>query len=555
MGVPALFSNVVRTHPNIIKTLDGVAVFKTQACRAAQSGSPTYHNLYLDSNSIVYDCVHRTHGDVTDEGLIGDVCKQIHEYIRLVKPTETVIIAFDGVAPVAKLENQRNRRYKSEFTTSLMRKAGIEKASWDTTAITPGTPFMEKLDVGLKAYFAGPKSKKFGAKSIIVSSSVQPGEGEHKIFEFIRKNKEKHGQQRTVVYGLDADLIMLSINHLQFCPNLFLFRETPHFIRSLNRSLDPGELYVLDIGELFSGVRKSIYGKAHDTSDIAPYDYVFLVSLLGNDYIPHNPAFSIRTGGLDVVMGAYRECVRANRGGGHCGGTFLTDGETVNWDKFRLFIRSLASMEESLFLKEHNHRNALARKPFALRTDGNPITLENEMMQRMNAIPVYNREKELYVEPNEPYWQERYYVALFGGKRSAVAPEVCRAYLEALEWTMRYYTSGCVNWRWSYPYAYAPLFSDLLDHMPSSGTALPPLQELDSVPVSPLTQLSYVLPVSAQHMLPQRLMLELRDKLEDKYGCNWKFEWSYCRYFWECHALMPHIDIDYLERLVATTGR
>lgn len=575
MGVPALFSNVVRTHPNIIKTLGGVTVCQTSKRSASSAKARLYHNLYLDSNSIVYDCVHKMQhtapGQVTDQDIINAVCEQINAYIKLVKPTETVIIAFDGVAPVAKLENQRNRRYKSEFTASIMEKAGVVKNSWDTTAITPGTPFMEKLDSSLNAYFAtGGAQRKFGAKQVIVSSSFQAGEGEHKIFEFIRSNQAKHQEERTVIYGLDADLIMLSINHLHYCPNLFLFRETPHFIRSLNRSLDPGELYVLDINELFAGVCDNIYRRTtrknsdHKTS-ILPYDYVFLVSLLGNDYMPHNPAFSIRTGGLDVVIGAYRRFVESTRSRA-LPGSLLTDGEHINWDNFRTYVRTLATMEDDLFLKEHKYRESLAKRPFSLKRDNSirssngsdnnkEISVEDEMTQRLNAVPVYNREKEKYINPTEPYWQERYYVALLGGKRKMVGPSVCAAYLEALEWTMRYYTSGCVNWRWAYPYTYAPLFSDLLEHIPSSGSALPERQELDDTPVSSLTQLSYVLPVSAQHMLPDSIRLELRDKLEDKYGSNWEFEWSYCRYFWESHAIIPHIDVDYLERLVSKCGK
>ena len=163
MGVPALFSNIVRNYGGVIKTLEN-----------SSNSSTEYHNLYLDSNSIVYDCVHGsdTQNTLSDESLIKEVCLKIHHYINQVKPTETVIIAFDGVAPVAKLENQRNRRYKSEFTTSLLRKAGIEKKSWDTTAITPGTPFMTKLDKGLKKYFTFTLSRSPRIPSASMSSDT-----------------------------------------------------------------------------------------------------------------------------------------------------------------------------------------------------------------------------------------------------------------------------------------------------------------------------------------------------------------------------------------------
>ena len=102
-------------------------------------------------------------------------------------------------------------------------------------------------------------------------------------------------------------------------------------------------------------------------------------------------------------------------------GSLLTDGEHINWDNFRTYMRTLAAMEEDLFLKEHKHRESLAKRPFSLRKDNsrrslnsngsgnsndNDISLEDEMTQRLNAVPVYNREKEKYIDPTEPYWQE-----------------------------------------------------------------------------------------------------------------------------------------------------
>ena len=49
------------------------------------------------------------------------MCGKIENYVNILKPDDTVIIAFDGVAPVAKLEQQRTRRYKSQFieTTNM----------------------------------------------------------------------------------------------------------------------------------------------------------------------------------------------------------------------------------------------------------------------------------------------------------------------------------------------------------------------------------------------------------------------------------------------------
>ena len=83
-------------------------------------------------------------------------------------------------------------------------------------------------------------------KNIILSSSNEIGEGEHKIFNYIRENKFNHTDY-IVVYGLDADLIMLSLNHLDYCNNINLFRETPEFISQIDSDLEPNKLYNLDI--------------------------------------------------------------------------------------------------------------------------------------------------------------------------------------------------------------------------------------------------------------------------------------------------------------------
>lgn len=527
MGVPALFSLIVRKYGGVIKSLN-----------TDETSSSQFHNLYLDSNSIVYDCVHRLGEKINDEALIKAVCLQIHHYINQIKPTECVYVAFDGVAPVAKLENQRNRRYKTEFTNKILAKAGIVKNSWDTTAITPGSPFMTKLDKGLKSYF-GKKPSKFGVKEMIISTSVDAGEGEHKIFEYIRNNTEKHAEEKTVVYGLDADLIMLSINHLRFCPQIYLYRETPHFIRSLNKGLNPGQLYTLDIAELFARLSQEMNsGKTprNDTEQNRAFDYIFMVSLLGNDYIPHNPAFNIRTKGMSYIMNTYKHVIVSK-------GRNLTNGDKIDWKSFRMFIEALASNEEEALKEEHKSRDILEKKQLMIREDGDP-----EVIQQMNAIPVYNRVKEHYINPDEPMWEERYYRTLFDMERTEVS-KVCLAYLEALEWTHKYYTSGCVDWRWYYPYDYAPLFKDLTSVIPVFDVTL--VDEKPMNPVLPLTQLSYVLPISAHHMLPPKLKLALYEKMSSNYSENWEFEWSYCRYFWECHAKMTPFDIDELEKLAS----
>ena len=203
----------------------------------------------------------------------------------MIEPGKTVIIAFDGVAPVAKLEQQRSRRYKSWYQ-NIMSRSIFNKSDpdpWNTAAITPGTIFMSELNKMVFQHFENEKS----SLKVIVTGSNQPGEGEHKLFDYIRVNPEKHRSETTVIYGLDADLIMLSINHLPICPNIYLFRETPHFIQTINSDLEPDANYFLDIPELTQTIIGYLHQDQHqhqiisDKTDVPEhnykkvYDYIF----------------------------------------------------------------------------------------------------------------------------------------------------------------------------------------------------------------------------------------------------------------------------------------
>jgi 5'-3' exonuclease len=268
MGIPSYFSYIVKNHANIIRKFNNTI---------------RVNNLYLDCNSIIYDAVHNidfTKLVETDiDTIIRAVCSKIDEYIALLKPDNTIYIAFDGVAPVAKLEQQRSRRYKSLYQNNISRSIFKDTKSdpWNTTAITPGTLFMKKLNDKIRSVYNNPK--KYNATTIITSCSDECGEGEHKLFEHIRRFPDFHRELNTVIYGLDADLIMLSINHLPISTNIYLFRETPHFIKSINSELEPNESYLMDIPELAKIITLDMNNGEELTTEQQKnriYDYIFL---------------------------------------------------------------------------------------------------------------------------------------------------------------------------------------------------------------------------------------------------------------------------------------
>lgn len=551
MGIPSFFSYIVKNHPSIIKRYVK-DVLKVD-------------NLYLDCNSIIYDAYNKMEFDKLTESvamsIIRRVISKIEEYVSVIQPSKTVIIAFDGVAPVAKLEQQRSRRYKSWYqneTSKTIFKKDKDDA-WNTTAITPGTKFMSELNEIISKHFDIDSCSKLNVSNILVSGSNHVGEGEHKLFDYIRSNPDKHMKETTIIYGLDADLIMLSINHLPICPNIYLFRETPHFIQSIDSSLEPDANYFMDIPELTKAI------VAHMNNDRVltleqqknkVYDYIFLCFFLGNDFLPHFPALNIRTGGVDKMMNAYRATIGSNENSRANDKSnndveyltpveYLTDGKKINWRNVRKVIQFLANSEEEFIIKEHRSRNNKERQML-------PNVTPEDKFKRFEATPIYEREMEYYINPVKPFWQSRYYRGLFGIKSDSKGEQrrdIAINYLQGLEWTMKYYTTGCPDWRWRYKYNYPPLLEDLIQYVPLFDTEFVPNKPIN--PVSEIIQLCYVLPRSSLNLLPKPLYYELIKRYDHWYKGNCDFVWAYCKYFWESHVEMNEIDINELERFIA----
>ena len=180
MGIPAYYKNIIQTYPNIIETKENTKI--------------KINHLFLDLNCAIHPCC----ANKTDENeMLKDIFLKIEECISITNVKDLVYIGIiDGPAPRTKMEQQR----------LLALKSLKEKKIWDTNQITPEQKFMDKL-----IKFLNEKCKSLKVKYII-SDSNEPGEGEHKIMNYMDKlNKDSIN----VVYGLDADLIMLSMirNH------------------------------------------------------------------------------------------------------------------------------------------------------------------------------------------------------------------------------------------------------------------------------------------------------------------------------------------------------
>jgi len=181
MGIPSYFSYIIKNYTNIIRSL-----------QSFQPGS--FDHLYMDCNSIIYDSYYNilksdkvnVHDHIElENAIIQQVIQKIEHYIQYLKPKQTVFIAFDGVAPFAKMEQQRTRRNKGHFISKIP--LFSKESTWELSSITPGTNFMNNLSQIINQHFKHSETN-YNVKNIIISCSDQRGEGEHKLFSHLRAN-------------------------------------------------------------------------------------------------------------------------------------------------------------------------------------------------------------------------------------------------------------------------------------------------------------------------------------------------------------------------------
>lgn len=199
------------------------------------------------------------HFRMSEEQIFTSIFTYVDHLFGKIKPKKLFFMAVDGVAPRAKMNQQRSRRFRTAREARELREKAERKGEklpetkpFDSNCITPGasptrsaevyvalmllvvlgTPFMTKLSEQLR-YFVNKKiteDSNWRDVQVVLSGHEVPGEGEHKIMEYIRLSKAQpdyNPNVRHCLYGLDADLIMLGL--LSHDPHFCLLREEVKF--------------------------------------------------------------------------------------------------------------------------------------------------------------------------------------------------------------------------------------------------------------------------------------------------------------------------------------
>ena len=496
MGIPSYFNFILKNHRTIVKEK------KFIRC----------DDLFVDANSLIYDCIHELKQVDHYEVVYAMVFEKMMKLIETLKPTRKTYFCFDGVPPYAKMVQQRQRRFKSILTNQILHQ---EQSSWNTNHITPGTDFMNNLDLYLIEKF-----KKH--RNIVFSGSQEPMEGEHKICHILRSQKHLFHEKNVMIYGLDADLIMLGLL-LQIEPlSIYLYKETKHF--KYISQVDESKEYYFQMNVLVNEICLLL---ENPDAKQCVYDYILLCFLCGNDFLPHIPSIQIRNDGIHELIQLYKQ-------------TNLTmidkENKKIQWNHFSKFLHALGDKEDELILQNIEWKLQLKRQ---IRT--------NTQEERLNFLPCLDVEKETYLKTHlgdyNSYILETNHVK-----------DHCLDYLRTLEWAWYYYNGENLNDRTSYEHHYGPRVKDILLYMPLfNGDMI--LQKEIHEPIDASTQLFFVLPYpNHADIIPKNVYDKCSSSLYTYIPClketNYPFSYFLCKFFWESHLQMTKIHIDQLNKCV-----
>jgi 5'-3' exonuclease len=485
MGIPYYFRQLIKQHPGTIYRYS-----KSLKC----------DRLFLDFNSIIHQCASL----VTAKATFTDKDAMYHEIIQsslnftkylfdLVQPSQLFYVAVDGLCPRAKMQQQRKRRYMAAWQRQYQQAISSDNTQWDSNTVTPGTRFMKLLDEKLAIFCL--QLQKIKKTEIKVSGSNEFGEGEFKIFDLMRKSDTKYVN---VVYGLDADLILLSLleSHSQ---HIFLLRESLEFngLTTMDKSLS-----ILDITAVHKCLTSVLQKDAIE-------DYVFLVTLVGNDFLPALSYLKIKDQGIDLIIQSYLQ-EKCN----------IVTEKGIN-------VHNLTKVICNLMNNEGKH-------------------LEDSQSRTEN---MHGSRQELKINFNSKTWRFDWYHHLFNGHSPELISQSCQGYLEGLAWIYNYYFKKIVDCQWYYKFCYSPTIYDLYNFMQHNHSIFESLDTSRNQTIDASLHLLMVLPPQSKDLLDENIqciMTDLKYGLCHLYPYRSKLQTYLKSAIWEHEVLLPDINLDEL---------
>lgn len=466
--------------------------------------------------------------------------QKVNDVIQTVNPRKSIYLAIDGVAPRSKQNQQRQRRFRAAMESEARGptlwdtqgpssqvenelRAGLRLGSqgphqFDSNCITAGTKFMSDLSSNLKdlRWIKYPK-KKIDVK---ISTDSEPGEGEHKLINWIRENSKNTARSAAggvaaineeneeddhvkakahrlddvyCVVGLDADLILLCC--LLKTENVFIMRESEYSINYIDITL------------------------ARKLLPISIDDLLLLSCFIGNDFLPSIPSLEIKEsppelGALDYFFEIFQKY----------------------YPKYYSTERSVEPCEENetktrplLVNKKNGHVNFKALK----------FIFEKISEREQNIMTARHQDGERFI--NEMWKGDIVnYRTLYHEIKldKAEKSKIVVSYLKSAQWVYEYYSKGVPSWNWYYPYNYTLHADDFAKYCPLNVLKF---SFRLSEPSHPHEQLLRVIPLSGKHLIPSYLHQEL-EKISKKSN-TFKIDKAGKREDWEAVTIVDFVEL------------
>ena len=448
--------------------------------------------LMIDMNCLLHPCVEfivseYKNGKILNikrrediEKLIWDKIEEyMNDLLKRLKPLN-LFIAVDGVAPMGKINQQRQRRYKQN-------EIEINKfCPFRSLELTPGTPYMERLHNNFINY-----CEKLNIK-YNYSSCFEEGEGEHKIMNFIKKNNEMN--KNIVIYGLDADLLFLSLTD-NLKNNMFVMREKQYFDNK-------------DEKNLMENIEKNIYNyvninefhKIINDYNVKSDEFIILCYLLGNDFMPSILSLNIKKKGIEHLIKALLNVKKNNKQKN------LVNNNKIDYEMLFEIIKNVAWTEQKYFDYNSTFNNGYEYYKYYLKKN----------------IEIEEQKKAMVLK-----------------------------YIETIEWCYKYYNEYCYSWKHYYNYNAPPLIEDIIKYYPKKINI-----KYHDVKLKPIEQLILVIPLKFYcFVFNENILMKLKDNknfLKIKYMLPNKFIVDKNRenVEWKQNIIVPFIDYEYFLKIM-----
>ena len=539
MGIPSYFYQIIRNHG------DRFMGSKKRVSR-----------LFLDLNCCIHGCKNRVLHKYQTEGIpvppdfedkiIEEVIQTILRFCSVTSPSDLLWIAVDGVVPLAKMKQQRERRLNAINITNTIQDIHIKYSRdvpirWDSNAITPGTEFMFRLCDTIRDKMSYIKTKA-NVSDIAMNDVRVPGEGEQKIFQYMRDNINNDPETEDVVYGLDADLIILSLLQTNTQKaSISLLREQQDFGRLVQDKDGYDELIRFRVSD-FAEVIPLEWGGPSDRSNADRLkDYIVLMSLMGNDFVPHTPSLSFRSEGVERILDSYKYVCEH----------IVNDDNTIQWDTLEKIFRILSDQEVSCLKHDEEVTLKIRNRILAGQIPFKHAVKSDPMEQEISALDWEHLKTDNTISVGNGKWQARYYKQALGNhsvwsSTKSMIDCMKREYLKSIQWCWDYYCGKPVQGDWYYQYVTGPLLGDLYTISSCTPTPTPTMNIQNKMmtmsEIDVRAQLICVLP-PASHSCMSKEAQRIAKRSVDLYPIHHN-TWKYGkRHAWECESFLPRLPI------------